>query len=198
MDGCEEVEVVLCGGVCDGDGVCFEDDVGGVGGGVGDGDVGCGVRRELQKERGRDDENDYGDEDGDEEVAAGWLGEGKSGHSVRISVQGLVPVILDCVFFEEYGDECGGGDGDEGSDDAGDGGADEQGDEDGESHEVDAGAHDPRGENGVFDVDVDEVEEEDTGHFGPGVECRDSGRDEDGDDSSSDGNDVEHAHEDAE
>ncbi len=69
---------------------------------------------------------------------------------------GLWVVFLDGVFLEQDGDEGGGGDGDEGSDDAGEGGAEEQGDEDGEAHEVDAGAHDARGEDGVFDVDVDD------------------------------------------
>jgi hypothetical protein len=106
--------------------------------------------------------------------------------------------VLDGVFLEENGDEGGGGDGDEGSDDSGEGGSDEQGDEDGEAHEVDAGLHDAGGEEGVFDVDVDEIEDEDAKHLGPGVERGDGGDEEDGDDAAGDGDDVEQAHEDAE
>ena len=73
-----------------------------------------------------------------------------------------------------------------------------QGDEHGEAHEVDAGAHDARDEEGVLEVDVDEVEEEDAGHLGPGVERGDEGGERDGDDSAGDGDDVQQAHEDAE
>ena len=51
---------------------------------------------------------------------------------------------------------------------------------------------------GVLDVDVDEVEDEDAGHLGPGIECGDAGDEDHGDDASGDGNDVEQAHEDAE
>jgi hypothetical protein len=105
---------------------------------------------------------------------------------------------LDGVFLEKNGDEGGGGDGDEGSDDAGKGGPQEQGDEDGEAHEIDAGTHDAGDEDGVFDVDVDEIEDEDAGHLGPGVERGDDGCEHDGDDAAGDGNDVEQSHEEAE
>ena len=54
----------------------------------------------------------------------------------------------------------------------------EKGDEDGEAHEVDAVAHDAGDEDGVFEVGVDEVEDEDAGHLGPGVECGDDGGEE--------------------
>jgi hypothetical protein len=82
---------------------------------------------------------------------------------------------LDGVFLQKDGDEGGGGDGDEGSDDACEGSAEEQRDEDSEAHEIDAGTHDARGEVDVLDVDVDEVEDEDAGHLGPGVEGGDTG-----------------------
>ena len=51
---------------------------------------------------------------------------------------------------------------------------------------------------GVFDVLVDEIEDEDAEHLGPGVECGDNAGEGDGDDGSDDGNDVEQAHEEAE
>jgi hypothetical protein len=107
-------------------------------------------------------------------------------------------IFVDSVLLEQDGDEGGGGDGDESSDDAGQGGSQEQGDEDGEAHEIDAGAHDPRDEDGVFDVDVDEIEDEDAGHLGPGVDCGDDGDQRDGDDPAGDGDDVEQSHEEAE
>ena len=76
-------------------------------------------------------------------------------------------VLSDGVFVEEDRNERGGWDGDEGSDDAGESGAEEKGYEDGEPHEIDAGPHDARDEEGVLEVDVDEVEDEDAGHLGP-------------------------------
>jgi hypothetical protein len=106
--------------------------------------------------------------------------------------------VVDGVLLEEDGDEGGGGDGDEGADDAGESCSEEEGDEDGETHEVDAGAHDAGDEDGIFEVDVDEIEDEDAGQLGPGVECGDDGGDADGDDSAGDGDDVEEAHEEAE
>ena len=102
------------------------------------------------------------------------------------------------VLVHDDGDEGSGGDGDEGSDDAGKGCASEQRDDDGEAHEVDAAAHDAGGEEGVFDLDVDGVEDEDAGHLGPGVGGGDAGCEDDGDDAAGDGDDVEQAHEDAE
>ncbi len=114
------------------------------------------------------------------------------------ALKGGASVLLDGVLLQKNGDEGGGGDRDEGSDDAGEGGSQEQGDEDGEAHEVDAGTHDARDEDGVFDVDVDDVEDEDAGHLGPGVECGDDGDESDGDDAAGDGDDVEQAHEEAE
>ena len=54
------------------------------------------------------------------------------------------------------------------------------------------------GEDRIFDVDVDGVEDEDAGHLGPGVEGGDAAGEEDGDDAACDGDDVEQAHEDAE
>jgi hypothetical protein len=110
----------------------------------------------------------------------------------------MVSGLLDGIFFEEHGDEGGGGDGDERADDAGERSAEKKGDENGEAHEIDAGTHDARGEDGVFDVDVDGIEDEDAGHFGPGVERGDSGSDDDGDDAAGDGDDVEEPHEEAE
>jgi hypothetical protein len=118
--------------------------------------------------------------------------------AVENCATGLFSVFLDGVLLEQDGDESGGGDGDEGSDDAGEGRSQEEGDEDGEAREVDAGTHDARDEEGVFDVDVDEVEDEDAGHLGPGVECGDEGGECDGDGAAGDGNDVEEAHEEAE
>ena len=105
---------------------------------------------------------------------------------------------MDGVLLEENGDEGGGGNRDESADDACEGGAEKQGYQDGEAHEVDAGAHDAWGENGVFDVDVDGVEDEDAGHLGPGVERGDPCGEDDGDDAAGDGDDVEEAHEKAE
>jgi hypothetical protein len=110
----------------------------------------------------------------------------------------VILVLLDCVFLQQNGDEGGGGDGYQGSDDAGEGGSQEQRDEDGEPHEIDAGAHDARDEDGVFEVDVDEVEDEDPGHFGPGVDRGYARGENDGDDSAGDGNDIEQPHEEAE
>src|SRR5437879_5638564 len=107
-------------------------------------------------------------------------------------------VFLNGVFVEQDGDEGGGGYRNQGSDDAGEGGAQEQGDEDGEAHEVDAGAHDAGDQDGVLDVDVDEIEDEDAGHLGPGVECGDDGDQGDRDHAAGDGDDVEQAHEEAE
>jgi hypothetical protein len=106
-------------------------------------------------------------------------------------------ILLDGVLLEKNSDEGGGGDGDESADDTGEGGSEKKGDENGKAHEIDAGAHDARDEDGVFDVDVDEIEDEDAGHLGPGVERRDDGDERDGDDAAGDGNDVEQAHEEA-
>jgi hypothetical protein len=102
------------------------------------------------------------------------------------------------VLFEEDGDECCGGDGDHGSNGSCECGAEEESDEDSESHEIDAVAHDAGDEDGVFDVLVDEIEDEDTEHLGPGVECSDNAGEGDGDDGSDDGNDVKETHEEAE
>ena len=107
-------------------------------------------------------------------------------------------VVVDGVLVEQDGDEGGGGDGDEGSHDAGEGGADEEGNEDGDAHEVDRGLHDARGEDGVFEIDVDGVEDEDAGHFGPGIERGDATGEDDGDDAAGDRDDIEQAHENAE
>src|ERR1700730_9987684 len=123
-------------------------------------------------------------------------GVGRLGGGKRVHWTGSV--LLDGIFVEKNGDEGGGGDGDEGSDDAGEGGSQEQGDEDGKAHEVDAGAHDARGEDGVFDVDVDDVEDDDAGHLGPGVKRRDERGEGDGDGAARDGDDVEEAPEKAE
>ena len=51
---------------------------------------------------------------------------------------------------------------------------------------------------GVLEVDVDEVEDEDADHLGPGVECGDERGDDDGDDAAGDWNDVEQTHEETE
>ncbi len=110
----------------------------------------------------------------------------------------MISVFFDGVFVEEDGDEGGSGYGDQGSYDAGYCRAQEEGDEDGQAHEVDAGAHDAGGEEGVLQVDVEEVEGEDAEHLGPGVEGCDSSGEEDGEDSSCNGDDVEQAHEEAE
>jgi hypothetical protein len=109
-----------------------------------------------------------------------------------------VLVSADGVFLEQNGDEGGGGNGDKRSGDAGEGGSEEEGDEYGEAHQVDAGAHDARDEDGVFEVDIDGVEDEDAGHLGPGVDGGDDGHEQDGDDAPGDGDDVEKAHEKAE
>lgn len=101
------------------------------------------------------------------------------------------------IFFEQGDDECGSGYGDEGAYDTGQCCANEQGDEYGEAHEVYAALHDAGDEDCVLDVDVEEIEEEDAEHAGPRVEGRHSGGEDDGDDASGDGNDVEEAHEDA-
>ncbi len=106
-------------------------------------------------------------------------------------------ILLNEVLVHEDGDECGGGDCDEGADDAGQLRTDEQGDEHGEAHEMDTAAHDAGDEEAVFDLQVDGVEDEDAGHAGPGFGGRDDGREGDGDDAAGDGNDVEEAHEDA-
>ncbi len=107
-------------------------------------------------------------------------------------------VAFDGVFIEQDGDESGGRNGHKGANDTGEGGSDKEGDKDGDAHEVDGGLHDAGGEDGVFDVDVDGVEDEDAGHFGPGIERGDAAGEDDGDDAASDGNDVEQAHKDAE
>ena len=128
------------------------------------------------------------------------------GNGVLIAVIGvrhpemedLCPIFLHCVFLQQYGEEGGSGNGDERSGDSGEGGSEEQRDEDGEPHEVDAGAHDPGDEVGVFEVDVDDVKDEDAKHLGPGVEGGDDGGEGDGDDASGYRDDVEQTHEEAE
>jgi hypothetical protein len=107
-------------------------------------------------------------------------------------------VFLDHVLLEQDGDQGCGGDRDKGSHDAGEGGSKEERDQDGKAHEIDAGAHDARDEDGVFDVDVDQIEDENPGHLGPGVERGDECGEDDGDDAAGDGDDVEQAHEKAE
>jgi hypothetical protein len=102
------------------------------------------------------------------------------------------------ILVHENGDEGGGGDGDEGSNDAGESGAGDEGDEDRKAHEIDAAAHDARGEETIFDLYIDGVEDEDAGHLGPGIESGDDAREDDGDDAADHGNDVEQAHENAE
>jgi len=111
---------------------------------------------------------------------------------------GAGSVFLNGVLLEKDGDESGGGDGDESADDAGESGSEEEGDEDSEAHEIDAGAHDARGEDRIFDVDVDDVEDDDANHLCPGVECGDERGECDGDGAAGDGNDVEESHEKAE
>jgi hypothetical protein len=113
-------------------------------------------------------------------------------------LSGLGGVLLDQVLVDDDGNHGGGGDGDEGADDAGEGGAGEQRDDHREAHEIDTAAHDAWSEEGVLDLGVDDVEDEDAGHLGPGVGSGDTGGEEDGDDASYDGDDVEEAHEDAE
>jgi hypothetical protein len=105
---------------------------------------------------------------------------------------------VDGILFEQDRDESCGGDGDEGSDDPGKGCSEEESNEDSESHEIDAVAHDAWGEDGTFDVGVDEIEDEDAEHLGPGVERGDECGEGDGDDCSHDGNDVEETHEETE
>lgn len=105
---------------------------------------------------------------------------------------------MDEVLVQEDGDEGSGWDGDQSADDAGQFRAGDEGDEDSEAHEVDALTHDARSEIGVLDIDVDEVEEEYGGHLGPGVEGCDQADEQDGDDSTGDGDAVHQTHEDAE
>src|ERR1700727_1741071 len=116
----EEVEGVLHGIAADDEGFGFEDDVGGVDGDVLDGDFGGGVGGVVEQDSECDTEDRQRGENGDGEVAADGLSEGK-GHwykvqGTRCAVQGLRSGALDCVFLEEDGDEGGGGDGYEGSD----------------------------------------------------------------------------------
>lgn len=80
---------------------------------------------------------------------------------------GADSALLYGIFLEENGDEGGGGDGDESSDDTGKCRAQEQGHEDSKTHEIDAGTHDAGNEDSVFDVDVDEIEDDDAEHLGP-------------------------------
>src|ERR1017187_10478565 len=122
-------------------------------------------------------------------VGGGWL---------LAIIVGWDVLVLHHVLVHEDGDERGCGDCDEGADDSGEGYAGDQGDEHGEAQEIDAGAHDSGRQVRVFDVDVDEVEDEDAGHLAKRIECRDRAHEGDGDDSSSDGDDIHKAHEDAE
>src|SRR5580704_2062707 len=109
-----------------------------------------------------------------------------SSFSMLLALCQLYVILLDEVFIHEDRDEGGGGDGDQSSGDAGELGADDEGDDDGQAHQIDAGAHDARGEVGVFDVDVHEVEEEDAGHLAPGINRGNGADEQDGDDSSGD------------
>ncbi len=109
-----------------------------------------------------------------------------------------MPIFLYGIFFEENGDQCGGGDGHERSCDSSECGSEEKRDEHCQAHEVDAGAHDAGDEVDVLDVEVDHVEDEDAEHLGPGVEGGDSGSKRDGDDASRDRDDVEESHKKAE
>src|SRR5271156_3970816 len=109
--------------------------------------------------------------------------------------RGKWSVLADGVLLEQDGDEGGGGNGDESADDTCQGCAQEQSDQHGEAHEIDAGTHDARGEEDVFYVGVDEIEDENAGHLGPGVERRYARGQDDGDDAAGNGNDIEEAHE---
>ena len=109
-----------------------------------------------------------------------------------------IGIVFDCVFVEKNADEGGGGNGDERANNAGEGGSDEQGDEDGDAHEVDGRLHDARGKDGIFEVDVDGIEDKNAGHFGPGIEGGDAAGEDDGDDAAGDRDDVEQAHKNAE
>jgi hypothetical protein len=134
-------------------------------------------------------------------VGFGCAGGGVFGCSSGGSFGGCVGgggILLDDVFVHDDGDESGGGDGDESSDDAGEGGTCEQGDDDGEAEEIDSTAHDAGGEEAVFYLEVDDVEDEDAGHFAPGVGGGDACCEHDGDEAAGDGDDVEQAHQDAE
>ena len=167
----EEVEGVVDGVAAYDERFGFEDDVGGVGGDVLDGDVGGGVGGVVEQDGECYAQDGQGDEDGDGEVAARGRGEGK-GHWYKVlgtgcEVQGKSLRALDCVFLEEDYDEGGGGDRDHGSYNAGEGCADEEGDENGEAHEVDAAAHDAGREDGALEVGVEGVEGEDGSHLGP-------------------------------
>ena len=107
-------------------------------------------------------------------------------------------VALDGVFIKQDRDERGCGNGDERADDAGESGTDQQGDKDGDAHEIDRGLHDARCEDGVLDVDVDGIEDEDAGHLGPRVKRRDAAGEDDGHNAAGDGDDIQEAHQDAE
>ena len=112
--------------------------------------------------------------------------------------QGTVtPPLLYSVLIEEDADEGRCRNGNERPYDACQCCPTKQGDEDSESREVDAGPHDARSKVGVLDIHVNEVEDEDTTHFRPGVEGCYAEDEDHRDDASSDGNDVEHAHQDA-
>ncbi len=81
--GSEDVDVVLGLVAVEDDGVGFEYKVRGVDGGVSDSDVGGGVRGEAEHEEDGRGQDGQSDDNGEEEVAACWLGEGKVGHSVQ-------------------------------------------------------------------------------------------------------------------
>jgi hypothetical protein len=175
---------------------------------MGDADVGDTVGGEPGEQADGSADDGERDEAGDEEIGALGLGEGEFGHrrklpvvSCQLSVEeriGSGDFALDEVLVHEDGEEGGGGDGYEGTDDSGEFSPGEQSDQDGKAHEVDALAHDARGKDGVLDVDVDQVEDQHAGHFGPGVEGGNGRGDGDGDHTAGDRNDVHQAHQHAE
>jgi hypothetical protein len=101
---------------------------------------------------------------------------------------------LNCVLFEQDCDQGGGGNCNQGAGDSSDGGADKERDEDREAHQVDARAHDAGDQEAVLDVDVDGVEDEDSGHLCPGVEGSYSSAEGNGEHCSGDRDDVKEAH----
>jgi hypothetical protein len=79
-EGGEDVESVLGVVVADDEGVSFEDRMGGVDGGVGDGEIGHRVRSETHEQSNGDAKDQERDEDRDKQIAAGGLCEGELGH----------------------------------------------------------------------------------------------------------------------
>jgi len=106
-------------------------------------------------------------------------------------LSGFGGVLLDEVLVDDDSDEGSGGDGDESSDDASEVRAYQQGDNDRETEEVDAATHDAGGEEAVFYLEIDDVEDEDAGHLAPGIGGGDASGEHDGDETTGDGNDVE-------